>query len=130
MSDSGKSYDQLVKRLLVNGSIKLIAVDFDMTLVSVHTGGNWMFTARPLATRIRPGFIEFIREAQRHGLFVAIVTFSPQVDLVRNVLKEVFTEKEVERICIRGNTNDWKPHPRCRKEGNQMKFVIKTLLEL
>ena len=116
MSGVKNPYASMVDKLIREG-IKLIAVDFDMTLVSVHTNGNWMFTARPLASRIRPGFPEFLSEALRQGLWVAVVTFSPQVELVREVLKTVLSETEVEKICIRGNTLDWKPYPSSRKEG-------------
>ena len=121
MSGVKNPYASMVDKLIREG-IKLIAVDFDMTLVSVHTNGNWMFTARPLASRIRPGFPEFLSEALRQGLWVAVVTFSPQVELVREVLKTVLSETEVEKICIRGNTLDWKPYPSSRKEGMLRQF--------
>lgn len=123
MSGVKNPYEKLVDRLM-NDGIKMVAVDFDLTLVSVHTNGNWIFTARPLASRIRPGFPEFLHEVLRRGLWLAIVTFSPQVELVREVLTFVLSEKNVERICIRGNTPDWKPYPRLRKEGM---FLAKTL---
>lgn len=116
MSGLKNPYETLVDRLIHDG-IKMVAVDFDLTLVSVHTNGSWMFTARPLASRIRPGFPEFLREVLRRGLWLAVVTFSPQVELVRDVLRTVLSEKDMERICIRGNTSDWKPYPSCRKEG-------------
>ncbi|CAB3997940.1 Hypothetical predicted protein [Paramuricea clavata] len=118
MSGLKNPYETLVDRLIHDG-IKMVAVDFDLTLVSVHTNGSWMFTARPLASRIRPGFPEFLSEVLRKGLWLAVVTFSPQVDLVRDVLRTVLSEKDMERICIRGNTSDWKPYPSCRKEGKQ-----------
>ncbi len=116
MSGSKNPYERLVDRLIRDG-IKMVAVDFDLTLVSVHTNGTWMFTARPLASRVRPGFPEFLSEVLRRGLSLAIVTFSPQVELVRDVLRTVLSEKDVEKICIRGNTSDWKPCPSQRKEG-------------
>ena len=118
MSGFKNPYERLVNRL-ANDGIKMVAVDFDLTLISVHTNGNWIFTARPLASRVRPGFVDFFKEVLRRGLSLAIVTFSPQVELVRDVLRAVLSEKEVERICIRGNTADWKPYPTCRKEGKQ-----------
>lgn len=116
MSARRSPYERMVDKLINNG-IKMVAVDFDMTLVSVHTNGNWMFTARPLASKVRPGFPEFLSEVLKRGLWVAVVTFSPQVKLVKEVLGNVLPERDVERICIRGNTLDWKPYPSCRKEG-------------
>lgn len=113
---SGNRYEAYVERLKREG-IKLIAVDFDMTLISVHTGGMWMFTPRPLASKVRPGFPEFLTEVLKKGLFVAIVTFSPQIGLIRDILKIILSEVDAEKICIRGNTSDWKPSPTSRKEG-------------
>lgn len=122
MSYLNKPYERLVD-LLINDGIKMLAIDFDLTLVSVHTNGEWMFTARPLASRIRPGFPELLREASRRGLRLAIVTFSPQVELVRDVLRAVLPKGDMERICIRGNTLDWRPYPSSRKKG---RFATKT----
>lgn len=116
---SGNSYETLAERLKLAG-IKMVAVDFDMTLVSVHTGGVWMFTARPLASKVRPGFPEFLSEVLRKGLSVAVVTFSPQVDLIRDILRLVLPPGEADMICIRGDTADWKPLPNSRKEGKNL----------
>lgn len=113
---SGNPYEVLAERLELCG-IKLIALDFDCTLVSVHTGGSWMFTAPPLASKVRPGFQEFLSQVLKKGLCVAVVTFSPQVELVRDILRLILPAAEAEKICIRGNTPDWKPYPSARKEG-------------
>ena len=123
MSGAKNQYEKLVNAFIQDG-IKMVAVDFDLTLVSVHTNGSWIFTARPLASRIRPGFPEFLREILRQGLCLSIVTFSPQVELVRDVLRTILSERDVERICIRGNTADWKPYPICRKEGKFYMYLV------
>ena len=123
MSGAKNQYEKLVNGFIQDG-IKMVAVDFDLTLVSVHTNGSWIFTARPLASRIRPGFPEFFREILRQGLCLSIVTFSPQVELVRDVLRTILSERDVERICIRGNTADWKPYPSCRKEGKFYMYLV------
>jgi hypothetical protein len=63
--------------------INLVAVDFDMTMVDVHTGGRWQSGEAELAQRIRPFFRAFIPKAAEHGLHVAVVTFSEQVSCLK-----------------------------------------------
>lgn len=60
-------------------NIKLLAVDFDLTLVDTHTKGAWVGSAHALVSRGRPYIKELVEEALRTGLYVSIVTFSPQV---------------------------------------------------
>jgi hypothetical protein len=69
--------------------INLVAVDFDMTMVDVHTGGRWQSGEAELAQRIRPFFRAFIPKAAEHGLHVAVVTFSEQVNDLCNCSKKV-----------------------------------------
>lgn len=63
---------------LAQAGIQLIAVDFDLTLVSTHTGGVWSKTPELLAQRVRPCMKQLILTALNTGIHVAIVTFSPQ----------------------------------------------------
>jgi hypothetical protein len=60
-------------------NIRLLAVDFDLTLIEMHTRGNWAGSAQALVSRGRPYLKQLIEEALRTGLYVSIVTFSPQV---------------------------------------------------
>ena len=64
---------------LHNTGINLLAVDFDLTLVDVHTGGCWAGSVAALASRVRPYMKQLVDDALSAGLYVAIVTFSPQV---------------------------------------------------
>lgn len=88
--------------------VTLCGIDFDLTLVDQHTGGSWVGTdINELADKVRPFFREFIPAAQAKGLQVAIVTFSPQILVVRQVLTAVFGSACSDQILIRGNDGSW-----------------------
>lgn len=80
--------------------ITFLALDFDQTILDTHTGGNWKGTAEELADHVRPMFRHLIPAALDEGIYVAVVTFSGQTELVRQVL-ETITDKAGE-IPIRG----------------------------
>ncbi len=78
---------ETIQRLGIN----LLAIDFDQTMINLHTGGQWKGTARELARHVRPEFQELIHQVQRlrsGGIDICIVTFSPQVQLIRHVMEE------------------------------------------
>jgi len=87
-------------------SINLIAIDFDLTLVSIHTGGRWQATIPELTAKIRPFLYHLVRIALNNEIMVAIVTFSPQVGVIREVLQNAFPDHS-EKIPIRGNDDSW-----------------------
>lgn len=64
-----------------------LALDFDLTVIDIHTGGAWQGTAEELATHVRPLFKHLILAACEANMSVAIVTFSPQVPMIRAVLQ-------------------------------------------
>ena len=69
-------------------NLKLIAFDFDQTIVSVHTSGFWRDSAERLAEYVRPAFQYLIPELLKNdNLCIAIVTYSPQLDLIKDVLR-------------------------------------------
>lgn len=47
--------------------INLVALDFDFTVIDVHTGGRWQGSADELATHIRPFFRFLIPEVNQAG---------------------------------------------------------------
>lgn len=83
--------DSLVYKIieLINSlNLKLIAFDFDCTIVTIHTGGQWMDSPEKLAEFVRPCFRELIPALLKcHNLFVCVVTYSPQEELIRDVLR-------------------------------------------
>ena len=79
--------------LLRKLKIKLIAFDFDNTLVSIHTHGHWRDSAQKLAKSVRPFFRELIAELLKcSDIFFCIASYSPQEELIREVLKISLSE--------------------------------------
>jgi hypothetical protein len=76
---------ELIRRL----NLKVIAFDFDCTLVTIHTSGQWIDSATKLAEFVRPCFRELIPELLLRcaDVHVCVVTFSPQEKLIGDVLK-------------------------------------------
>ena len=76
-------------------NIKLIAIDFDNTFLSIHTNGSYQGTVDSLLTHIRSTFHYFIQEildspAFGRTLHVCIVSFSSQEQLIRKLLQLAF----------------------------------------
>lgn len=111
-----EKYTKIVQNLLASG-IKLVAVDFDLTILNVHTRGFWQFTSKMLATRVRPCFQKFLTVAVNSDLHVAVVTQSPQVSLVQEVLEQTLPDCDTGRIVIRGADGTWKMLKGVSKEG-------------
>lgn len=76
-------------------NIKLIAIDFDNTFLSIHTNGYYQGTVDALLEHIRTTFLYFIQElldspAFGQTLHVCIVSFSSQEQLIRKLLQLAF----------------------------------------
>lgn len=120
-------YSGMVQKL-VSLSIKLVAVDFDLTIINVHTRGSWQFTSKALASRVRPTFKHFLTAALNcNDLHVAVVTQSPQVSLVREVLEQALPDCNTSGIHIRGTDGKWKEVKGVTKEG-RTPFIIHAVL--
>lgn len=103
-----------VRRSLTNlidtsGGEALLALDFDCTIVQLHTYGLWKGSAEALAGHVRPVFRAMLQVAmEMKDLHVAVVTFSGQVDLIRDILKIVLgSARLADRIHIRGASGKW-----------------------
>ena len=59
--------DTVVTNLNHHG-INFLAIDFDQTLVQVHTRGVWMRSAKELSGSVRPIFLELIPYAMQNGV--------------------------------------------------------------
>ncbi|KAL9184166.1 hypothetical protein ACHAXT_002252 [Thalassiosira profunda] len=95
--------------------INFLALDFDQTMIDVHTGGRWKETVSELAVHLRPVFLSLVPAAARRNMRIAVVTFSPQTKHIREVLELAFPEI-AELIPIRGNDRTW------TYEGNGMRM--------
>mmetsp|Transcript_4762 Transcript_4762/g.8107 ORF Transcript_4762/g.8107 Transcript_4762/m.8107 type:complete len:262 (-) Transcript_4762:20-805(-) len=77
-------------RHLKRQNIKLLALDFDLTVIDQHTGGRWKGTAEELSDHVRPEIQCFLNSAFNRRIDAAIVTFSTQIDLIGNVTGQTF----------------------------------------
>ena len=99
--------------------INFVAVDFDRTINDVHTCGRWNGTAEELAMHIRPEFQQLLPALLANDIHVAIVTFSPQVKMVKQVLETLMGPDLVARIPIRGDDKSWTYNGKGSKKGKQ-----------
>ena len=87
---------------LTEKGIKVLTIDFDQTLVMVHTGGQWKSTYQHLSHAVRQFFVELITEALLKEFHVAIVTFSFQVKLIKEVLCYTYGKEMGNKIKVYG----------------------------
>ena len=68
--------------------IKLLALDFDKTIIDIHTGGAWRGPSTKLFDHVRPCMKALLEAALVHqGLEVCIVTYSTQPGMIEDVLR-------------------------------------------
>jgi len=94
---------------LGNNGVRLVCIDFDDTLLSIHTNGRWDGDPIELSNYIRPVFVKLIRSCVKKNIHVAIVTFSPQEQTIRICLEHYFKDI-LHHIHIRTNNMDNKPN--------------------
>mmetsp|Transcript_26153 Transcript_26153/g.26385 ORF Transcript_26153/g.26385 Transcript_26153/m.26385 type:complete len:190 (-) Transcript_26153:227-796(-) len=112
-------YDcQRIVQNLHHHKINLLAIDFDKTLISIHTNGTWRGNIPDLCAEVRPFFRKLIPFVIDNKIMVVIVTFSPQVDLILEVMRSVFPEY-ANKIPIRGNSPNWQYSGKGSKQGKQ-----------
>lgn len=71
-------------------NVRLLALDFDQTIIDQHTGGRWKGTSKELAKHVRPEFVCLIGAAMNGGIHIAVATFSEQTDLISDVMQITF----------------------------------------
>jgi len=72
----------------VRRGVKLVALDFDQTIVDIHTGGAWRGPSSSLVPHVRPCFKALIEAVLAESrLHLCVVTFSTQPGLIEDVLK-------------------------------------------
>ncbi|OWF50268.1 uncharacterized protein LOC110450653 [Mizuhopecten yessoensis] len=93
--------------LLEKKGIRLLAVDFDETLISIHSGGCWKDSAEKLSQHVRPCMRDLMEEALQRNVNVCIVTYFTQPWIIREMLKLVF-KRNVEKIYVQANTAEFR----------------------
>jgi hypothetical protein len=98
--------------------VNFVAIDFDLTLISIHTFGKWAGNAIDLSTKVRGFFLEFIPLVMSRGISVAIVTFSGEVKLIQQVIHTLFPDLAA-MIPVRGKDLSWDYQGMGAKDGKQ-----------
>lgn len=70
-------------------------------MIDIHTGGRWQGSHEELLQHVRPYFPLLLQQSLKHDIHVAVVTFSPQVSLVRYVLDHYLGKRESHKIPVR-----------------------------
>lgn len=103
---------RIIGRMKHHG-IRLLALDWDLTVLDCHTRNNWYGPATELARHIRPLFKHLMNQALAADVSVAIVTFSEQTRLVREAVASAIPAADGEasgggaRIIVRGCDQSW-----------------------
>ncbi|POM73789.1 ABCG transporter ABC Superfamily [Phytophthora palmivora] len=79
---------------------KLVCIDFDATFVTVPS-------AAALRRHVRRFFLLLVPLLCEAHVNVAIVTFSPQVQLIQDVLRLCFSAQVTDQLVIRGDDRSW-----------------------
>ena len=106
--------------------VNFVAIDFDKTLISIHTSGKWAGSAIDLSLKVRGFFLEFIPLLMSRGISVAIVTFSGEVKLIQQVMHNLFPDLAA-MIPVRGKDLSWDYQGKGAKEGKQSVRVCPRL---
>jgi hypothetical protein len=102
--------------------INFLAIDFDQTMIDIHTGGRWKGTIPELTKHMRPLFLHLVPQATQRNIRIAIVTFSSQTKFIREVLDCAFPTIS-ELIPIRGSDGTWKYVGNGKKGGKQNRMA-------
>jgi len=103
-------------------------LDFDQTIIDIHTGGRFKGTITELASHMRPMFSHLIKSAHASGIKIAIVTFSPQTQQIAQVMELHFPEFAHE-IIIRGRDHSFRYEGNGMQQGKQP-FMASAVEEL
>ena len=110
-------------------NINFLAIDFDCTILEIHTGGRWSGTLEELFPHIRPVYAQLIQAAVDSDIHVAVVTFTSQIKFVRGVLDHIVGETASQKIPIRGNDRSWEYNGEGSKDG-KMPHMASAVEEL
>lgn len=83
------SVKKVIDHLKNNVGINFLALDFDQTILNIHTGGQWKGSLEELFPHIRKVYAELILSALANDMEVAVVTFTHQTKFVRGVLDHI-----------------------------------------
>jgi hypothetical protein len=100
--------------------INMVAIDFDQTIVDVHTQGRWTGSVSELAEHVRSEFRLLLQACCEHEILVAIVTFSGQTKIVQGVVETVVgPDYFASHVVVRGQDRSWSYKGVGSKHGKQ-----------
>eukprot|EP00526_Cylindrotheca_closterium_P023879 CAMPEP_0113620090 /NCGR_PEP_ID=MMETSP0017_2-20120614/10224_1 /TAXON_ID=2856 /ORGANISM="Cylindrotheca closterium" /LENGTH=197 /DNA_ID=CAMNT_0000529721 /DNA_START=108 /DNA_END=701 /DNA_ORIENTATION=- /assembly_acc=CAM_ASM_000147 len=99
--------------------INFLALDFDQTILDIHTGGRWKESLEELLPHVRPVFVQLMQAALEYDIQVAIVTFSGQTKMIREVLEHTVGLPGAHQIPIRGGDRSWRYQGEGSLDGKQ-----------
>jgi hypothetical protein len=109
--DTNERVQSILSDMVTKNQVRVLSIDFDATIIQVHTYGAWRGTAEELSQHVRPVFVSLLKQAlalQDYGLYVSVVTFSSQAKLIRKVLSLVLECEELaKQMLIRCNDFKW-----------------------
>ena len=80
----------LLATALQKKGIKLVAVDFDQTLINFHSGGVWKDSVDKLVPSVRQCIRDLIQTCLDRDINVCIVTFFMQSWVIKELLQKLF----------------------------------------
>ena len=95
---------KIIGRMKRHG-VRLLALDWDLTVLDCHTKNKWWGPSEELAKHIRPLFKYLIEQAIVAEISVAIVTFSEQTRFIREALAHSINGGD--GIIVRGGDGSW-----------------------
>lgn len=88
--------------------INFLALDFDQTILDIHTSGQWQGSQDELFMHVRPVFAQLIQAAaEDENMYLSVVTFTRQIHFVRGVLDHIVGPEASQQIPIRGGDRSW-----------------------
>jgi len=81
--------EHLVSNLQKKG-IRLVAIDFDQTLITFHSGGVWKDSVDKLVPNVRPCIRDLIQVCLDRDVSVCIVTYFMQPWIIKELLQKLF----------------------------------------
>jgi hypothetical protein len=99
-------------------------LDFDLTIVDIHTGGAWQSTPHALVPHIRPQMKCLIETALQKGLHPAVASFSIQEQLIQETIKEGIPMGR--NMTVRGGENWSDPNGKRKQLAAAISYVAQT----
>ena len=87
--------------------IRVLAFDFDLTILDIHTQGQWQGPADELLDHIQPWAKCLMRAVLEHSqVILAVATFSSQPAMIRNLLRKLYpkSKAKIDKIAVCANT--------------------------